>query len=139
MGSSFPFQARCHLARWEQGESPRERERRAGPEEGALLAGGGDAHDLCTWRSQGYAQEEMVDSGIAPRDSPAFPERDTVTAAGGARGVEWQSQRAVYLLQHSHTPLPTTRLFKEGPFLWSPTSPRDSLKHSELGNGKLHT
>ena len=32
-------------------KSPRERDRWAGPEEGALPAGGGDAHGLCTWRS----------------------------------------------------------------------------------------
>lgn len=43
----------------------RRRDLPAGPEEGALPAGGGDAQDLCTWRSfaeptsQGDAREEM--------------------------------------------------------------------------------
>lgn len=62
VGSSFPFQATV------RGGSQRvlaTRYQRAGPEEGALPAGGGDVRDRCTWlsfaepTSQGDAWEEM--------------------------------------------------------------------------------
>lgn len=50
-------------------------------------------------------------------------EGHTVTAAGGALPLWWQTKRDVYPLQHSRTQLPTTRLFQESLFLWSLTFP----------------
>lgn len=90
VGSSFPFQATV------RGGSKRvlaTRDQRAGPDEGALPAGGGDVRDPCTWlsfaepTSQGDAWEEMGGWIQASHPETRWPSPRGTHSHCGGRGT----------------------------------------------------